>query len=112
QVIDGKVGTFYCSTPIVAEARALNEASIAGNASGKPCRIFSDCLQMIVAINGPKHRWPWQCHAVLECIDLLKRGHNPLSFHFIPRAANSKEDYVAKAARAGSLLSGWISSFM
>ncbi|CAN0907190.1 Transposon TX1 uncharacterized 149 kDa protein [Linum grandiflorum] len=112
KVIDGKAGTFYCSTPIVAEAYALKEAAVAGSLYARPCRILSDCLLLIKAINGPKHRWPWQCMAVLECIDLIKRGPNPPSFHFIPRAANSKADYIAKAARAGSLLPGWMCSFL
>ncbi|CAL1375417.1 unnamed protein product [Linum trigynum] len=63
QVIDGKAGTLFCSSSIVAEAKALLIAMRMAQDSGLPTVIFSDCLVIINILLGRSRSWPWQVKA-------------------------------------------------
>ncbi|CAN1140139.1 Putative ribonuclease H protein At1g65750 [Linum perenne] len=67
QIVDGKAGTFFCDSPRVSEAKALLEATKMAKSinSNGLFIIFSDCQELVSAINGPKHRWPWECYGFL-----------------------------------------------
>ncbi|CAN1182578.1 hypothetical protein LINPERHAP2_LOCUS36049 [Linum perenne] len=54
QVTEGRADTFYCSSPIGYEARAIYEAAILAGQSHQPTNIHSDCLELVKAINGPR----------------------------------------------------------
>ncbi|CAN1227539.1 Putative ribonuclease H protein At1g65750 [Linum grandiflorum] len=112
RIVDGRAGTFHCSSAIVAEAYAIKEATIVANQTPGPCRIFSDCKLLIDAISGPKHRWPWRCYALLGSIKELCSNAPHISFHFTPRVCNSRADSIAKSARLGTLLPGWVTSLL
>ncbi|CAN1801064.1 hypothetical protein LINPERHAP1_LOCUS22797 [Linum perenne] len=48
--------SFYCSSAIVLEARALFQAAQIATNYPHGAMIFSDCLSIITAIRGPKHQ--------------------------------------------------------
>ncbi|CAN1216522.1 hypothetical protein LINPERPRIM_LOCUS638 [Linum perenne] len=104
-----QAGTFYCNSPIVSEAKALLEASLIAVAKTNPTRILSDCQELINAINGPKHRWPWECFGFIGSILDLVKDKN-IGFFFVPRAQNVKADWIARSARNGLLYGDWASS--
>ncbi|CAN0913424.1 hypothetical protein LINGRAHAP2_LOCUS27918, partial [Linum grandiflorum] len=112
RIIDGKAGTLYCSSAIVAEAYAIKEATKAAIQFSDHCHILSDCKVLIEAISGPKQQWPWQCYALLGSIEGMCSTAPHTSFHFIPQAENARADLVAKTVRLGNLLPGWITSLL
>ncbi|CAN0912356.1 hypothetical protein LINGRAPRIM_LOCUS716 [Linum grandiflorum] len=112
QVVDGTVGSLFCFASLVAEARALLEATLLPKRFGIHCRFLSNCKFLVDAINGLKHRWLWQCFDHLGSIQSARLSSSGMSFHFISLARNSKADWVARSARSGSLLPGWVISMM
>ncbi|CAN0902814.1 hypothetical protein LINGRAHAP2_LOCUS22214 [Linum grandiflorum] len=109
KAIDGRAGTLYCSTAMVAEARAILEATMVAAQIQSPCWIVSDCQTSIDAINSIPDRWPWECYGILGRIEEIRRSSPLGSFLFQPRATVQEADKIAKSARNGSLLPGWIS---
>ncbi|CAN1807224.1 hypothetical protein LINPERHAP1_LOCUS24963 [Linum perenne] len=107
KIIDGTAGTFYYNTPIVSEARAILEAT---KIARQEIVIFSDCQELISAINGPKHRWPWECLGYIGRILDLSANLNNITYLFTPRKMNVKADWVARNARLGLLNGDWVSS--
>ncbi|CAN1219845.1 hypothetical protein LINPERPRIM_LOCUS1721 [Linum perenne] len=75
-----------------------------------PIRILSDCQELILAINGPKHRWPWECFGFLGRIKDNIKDKNNIGFFFIPRSQNVKAGWIARSARNGLLHGDWVSS--
>ncbi|CAN1806173.1 hypothetical protein LINPERHAP1_LOCUS24582 [Linum perenne] len=52
QICDGRAGNFVCSSPIVAEAKALLEAVSYAARSPHQCMVFSDCLTLINCLHS------------------------------------------------------------
>ncbi|CAN1122548.1 Putative ribonuclease H protein At1g65750 [Linum perenne] len=107
QVTEGRAGTFYCSSPIVSEARAIYEAAILASQSIEPSNILSDCLELVKAISGPRHRWPWRCYGYLGGINTILQSRPNIKVNFISRRLNTKADWVARSAQRGSLPVNW-----
>ncbi|CAN1231391.1 hypothetical protein LINPERPRIM_LOCUS3430, partial [Linum perenne] len=108
QVLDGKAGSFYCSSSIVSEARALFHATQAASAYQHGVTIHSDCLNVISAINGPKHRWSWECLGYLGKIESIRQDHPDIRFIHISRNSNTRADEIARKARLGLLIPNWL----
>ncbi|CAN1817234.1 hypothetical protein LINPERHAP1_LOCUS27993, partial [Linum perenne] len=98
-----------CSSPIVAEARAILEAVSWASTTHSRCSILSDCLTLVSSLSGPKHRWPWECYETLGSISCLLDLYPLISISFTPRSLNVKADWVAKSTRLGTLPLDWIS---
>ncbi|CAN1188801.1 hypothetical protein LINPERHAP2_LOCUS39547 [Linum perenne] len=108
EVVDGYAGTLSCSSPLVAEARALLEATRrAATIPGTSC-IKTDCLTLVNALRKGPTIWPWECAAWLHIMDELLRTHPRIRISYIPRALNGMVDRVAKAAAMGTLPRNWI----
>ncbi|CAN1802075.1 hypothetical protein LINPERHAP1_LOCUS23224 [Linum perenne] len=58
RVYDGRSGLLSCSSPIVAEARAILEAVSWASTNHSRCVILTDCLTLVSSLSDPKHRWP------------------------------------------------------
>ncbi|CAN0919386.1 hypothetical protein LINGRAHAP2_LOCUS31420 [Linum grandiflorum] len=99
----GRSGTFYCSSAIVAEARALLEGLSFATEPGASCHVFSDCKTLVDAIHGPQVDWPWSCYGLLGSIKAIVSSVSTISIRFIPRGDNMRADSAAKAARIGPL---------
>ncbi|CAN1764538.1 hypothetical protein LINPERHAP1_LOCUS9300, partial [Linum perenne] len=108
QVTDGKAGTFYCSSPVVSEARALYEAAILASQTYDPSTIYSDCFELVNAINGPHNRWPWQCYGYLGGTYAILRSRPDTKVKFFSRRLNTKADWVARSSQRGCLPKNWI----
>ncbi|CAN0824796.1 hypothetical protein LINGRAPRIM_LOCUS1813, partial [Linum grandiflorum] len=65
RVCNGVSGQVLCSSPIMAEAKALLTTVEFAEDSGLRTIIKSDCLTLILALNGSMEVWPWQCYAWL-----------------------------------------------
>ncbi|CAN1269017.1 hypothetical protein LINPERPRIM_LOCUS13415 [Linum perenne] len=102
QVTDGRAGTFYCSSPVV------SEAAILASQSYEPITIFSDCLELVNAINDPRHRWSWQCYGYLGGIYAILRSRLDTKVKLISRRLNTKADWVSRLAQCGCLPENWI----
>ncbi|CAN1266793.1 hypothetical protein LINPERPRIM_LOCUS12662 [Linum perenne] len=109
QITDGRAGTLYCSSPIVAEAAAIHEAAKMAKDYPGNVKILSDCLQLVIAINGNRQRWPWQCYSHLGGIAAILQDRSDIEIKFTPRRSNSKADWVARSAQSGNLPRAWIS---
>ncbi|CAN1280268.1 hypothetical protein LINPERPRIM_LOCUS17372 [Linum perenne] len=109
-VLDGKAGIFYCNSPIVSEAKAILVATefACARSNNDSVVILSDCQELISALNGPKHRWPWECFGYLGRVSALASLRPNLFFQFIPRKDNVKADWVARNARLGLLHGDWV----
>ncbi|CAN1143250.1 hypothetical protein LINPERHAP2_LOCUS13510 [Linum perenne] len=106
-VCDGRSGLFHCYSPTAAEAQAVLEAVRYASASPLNCSIFTDCKEIVSLLNGPQHRWPWECYGSLgNTLTLLRQAPN-ISLHFTPRALNAQADWVAKSCRSGTLPAEW-----
>ncbi|CAN1762004.1 hypothetical protein LINPERHAP1_LOCUS8157 [Linum perenne] len=108
QVVDGRAGRFLCSSPIVAEARALLEAVTFASTSVSRCDIFSDCITLVTNIKTQKHKWPWECYGLLGGIVEILHSHPSIEVHFIPRKDNDFADWVARSARQNCLPQDWL----
>ncbi|CAN1817498.1 Putative ribonuclease H protein At1g65750 [Linum perenne] len=107
QVCDGRSGTFHCSSPLVAEARAIKEAVSYASTAPLRCNVHSDCLSLVNAINGLKSSWPWECYGYLGSIMDILTSNPQVSISFIPRRLNAKADWIAKCTRTRSLPFNW-----
>ncbi|CAL1410643.1 unnamed protein product [Linum trigynum] len=103
QVVDGSAGTFFCSSAIVAEAKALLIAVRMAASLHGPASIFSDCKVLVDIIQDPQKVGPWQVRAWIQRIRFLLQTHIGLSLFFTPRSTNKSADWVAKEAANGSL---------
>ncbi|CAN1325394.1 hypothetical protein LINPERPRIM_LOCUS33482, partial [Linum perenne] len=99
-----------CNSPIVSEAKALYEATKLAILAPIRASIRSDCKELVTAINGPKHRWPWQCFGYLGGITNLLHDRQDISISFTPRAHNLDADRISKMARLGTLRRDWVFS--
>ncbi|CAN1743943.1 hypothetical protein LINPERHAP1_LOCUS1960 [Linum perenne] len=109
QVMSGVNGTFFCSSAIVAEVRAIYEATIMASTMGAPTTILSDCKVLVDAINDPKHQWTWECYALMgACLCLLQRK-TWINVRFVRRNLNKVADWVAVGSRQHNLPHNWIS---
>ncbi|CAN1165952.1 hypothetical protein LINPERHAP2_LOCUS26452 [Linum perenne] len=106
---DGVNGTFFCSSAIVAEAKAIHEAIILAISVGEQTTIFSDCKVLVEAINDPKHQWPWECYAFMEASLRLLQGRAWIQVKFVKRNLNKIADWVAVSSRQHNLPHYWIS---
>ncbi|CAN1844822.1 hypothetical protein LINPERHAP1_LOCUS37605 [Linum perenne] len=111
KVTDGRAGTFHCSYALVAEAKAIYEAAHLAESSDQVTTIFSDCLNLVNAIRGPKSRWPWECFGLLGEITIILQSRPNIQLSFISRRLNARADLVARNVRSGSLLPNWIVGF-
>ncbi|CAN0923137.1 hypothetical protein LINGRAHAP2_LOCUS33423, partial [Linum grandiflorum] len=74
RVCNGVSGQVLYSSPIMAEAKALLTAVEFAEDFGLRTIIKSDCLTLILALNGRMEVWPWQCYAWLGRMrDILAR---------------------------------------
>ncbi|CAN1172064.1 hypothetical protein LINPERHAP2_LOCUS29957, partial [Linum perenne] len=105
QVTYGKAGTILCSSPMVAESKALLVANHDAS-SGVPSCIKSVCLYLMVALSKPTKKWPWECSAWLHPMKIMLDENPHISISFVPRCLNVVADWVAKAAREGILQNG------
>ncbi|CAN1776278.1 hypothetical protein LINPERHAP1_LOCUS13604 [Linum perenne] len=99
QVCDGRAGRFICSSAIVSEAKALLAGVTFASNSANPCTVYSDCLNLVNSLNGPKNRWPWECYGLLGRISKLVNGSPNILVDFVPRKSNLLADWVARRAR-------------
>ncbi|CAN1318610.1 hypothetical protein LINPERPRIM_LOCUS30874, partial [Linum perenne] len=99
-----------CNSPIVSEPKALLEATLLAITKTGPIRILSDCQELILAIKGPKHRWPWECFRYIGRVVDLTKDKNNICFSFILRTQNVKVDWVARSARNNLLHGDWVST--
>ncbi|CAN1787688.1 hypothetical protein LINPERHAP1_LOCUS17750 [Linum perenne] len=108
QVTDGRPETLYCSSPIVSDVVALHEAAKLAKDSLGPVTILSDCLELINAINGTRHRWSWQCYGPLGGVPAILQDRSDFKIKSISRRFNSRADWIARTAQSGNLPKNWI----
>ncbi|CAN1818491.1 hypothetical protein LINPERHAP1_LOCUS28393 [Linum perenne] len=96
---DGRAGRFICSTPIVAEARALLEAVSLASSYRGPCMVFSDCLILVNCLKTSPNRWPWECFRLLDCVSKILTDFPMISVRFCNRRFNRTADWIARSAR-------------
>ncbi|CAN1767723.1 Putative ribonuclease H protein At1g65750 [Linum perenne] len=110
QVCDGRSGTFFCSSPIVAEAKAINEAVFMASTRQVSTLILSDSLSLVNILNDTHIQWPWECAALITQIGQRLSVCLWITISFTPRSLNTKADWVAKSARMNCLPANWIDS--
>ncbi|CAN1131053.1 hypothetical protein LINPERHAP2_LOCUS6175 [Linum perenne] len=92
QVCDGRSGTMFCSSAIVAEAKAIKEAVTLASTRPVSTIILSDCLALIKIINDSLSPWPWECNALGTHIRQIMTRCPWISVDFTPRTSNAKAD--------------------
>ncbi|CAN1157596.1 Putative ribonuclease H protein At1g65750 [Linum perenne] len=108
QVCDGRSGTFFCSSPIVAEAKAINEAISLAASRQVTTVIRSDCLSLINILNKHQVKWPWECSALIAVMVQSLATCPWVTVEFTPRSDNCLADWVAKSARLERLPVDWM----
>ncbi|CAL1379057.1 unnamed protein product [Linum trigynum] len=108
QVVDGKAEPLHCFSPIEAEAKALLEGTLAAVELNAPCRVRSDCLVLVKALQGLPRLWPWRAAASLGRILNLTSVCPNIRIEWINRKRNSKADWVARSCARNQLPSEWI----
>ncbi|CAN1312478.1 hypothetical protein LINPERPRIM_LOCUS28651 [Linum perenne] len=107
-ICDGRAGTMICSSPIVAEARAMLEAVALASTYPASSTVFSDCLNLVSCLKGPPCLWPWECYGLLDRITSALRASPNTKVPFIQRKHNNLADWVARSARESLLPPIWI----
>ncbi|CAN0864750.1 hypothetical protein LINGRAHAP2_LOCUS9031 [Linum grandiflorum] len=74
-----------------------------------PTVIFSDCLSLVRFLNGNRAFFHWEGSALTSTILRVLLDNLQILIKFIPRENNSKADWVARNAYAGTLPENWIS---
>ncbi|CAN1156735.1 hypothetical protein LINPERHAP1_LOCUS9083 [Linum perenne] len=92
QICDGRAGNFVCSSPIVAEAKALLEAVSYAARSPHQCMVFSDCVILINCFHSYIFRWPWDCYGLIARIRKALETSPSITVHFTPRKLNGTAD--------------------
>ncbi|CAN1132521.1 hypothetical protein LINPERHAP2_LOCUS7081, partial [Linum perenne] len=87
KVPDGAVvveyaGTLICSSPIVAEAKALLFGTNMAIASGEETIVKSDCLELVDALRKPPFSWPWLCAAWLYRMKIMLQDNRQVRVNF------------------------------
>ncbi|CAN1162564.1 hypothetical protein LINPERHAP2_LOCUS24573 [Linum perenne] len=93
---------------LVAEARAILEATPYATTSPLQCTIMSDCLSLIKCLPSTPDKWPWECYRTLSSIHKLLDEGPQLRFIFTPRRLNQRADWVARKTRIRALPSNWM----
>ncbi|CAN1817880.1 LINE-1 retrotransposable element ORF2 protein [Linum perenne] len=107
QVIEGKAGTLFCSSSMVAEAKALMVAVQCAMSYEGPTIIKSDCLNLVSALRDFRIAWPWECAAWMHSMRRDLEENPRISISFIPRRLNGAADWVANSVRRGILSEDW-----
>ncbi|CAN1127097.1 hypothetical protein LINPERHAP2_LOCUS3813 [Linum perenne] len=96
QVCDGRSGTFFCSSALAAEAKAIKEAISLASTRQVSTVVFSDSLTLVDVLNKTTNPWPWDCSAyIAHMVQNLARCPW-IKVGFTPRSHNTKADWVAK----------------
>ncbi|CAN1141980.1 hypothetical protein LINPERHAP2_LOCUS12809 [Linum perenne] len=108
QVCDGRNGTFFCSSLIVVEAKAMKEAVDRAAARQVSTQRNSDCLTLVNVINDTHVQWTWECSAIISQINQRLSECPWITIYFTPRNITTKADWVAKVSRMNCLPENWI----
>ncbi|CAL1375471.1 unnamed protein product [Linum trigynum] len=109
QVSDGRAETFLCSTPIEAEAKAHLEGIKLAQEYGTECTVFSDCQDLVKALEKDYSGWPWRCAAGIGLMINILRNNPFIKVNQVPRALNVRADWVARSKARSTLPVNWIS---
>ncbi|CAN1120446.1 hypothetical protein LINPERHAP2_LOCUS200 [Linum perenne] len=109
-VVAGYAGTLVCSSPIVAEAKALLLGISTASASDEETIVKTDCLELVDALRKPSSAWPWQCAAWIHTMSRMLAESRHIRVSFTPRAQNHLADKVAKAAANDTGQEPWVTN--
>ncbi|CAN1127224.1 hypothetical protein LINPERHAP2_LOCUS3898 [Linum perenne] len=109
-VVAGYAGNLVCSSPIVAEAKALLFGIRLAVQSGEETTVKADCLDLVDALRKSSSAWPWQCAAWLHIMSRTLDENPQIRISFIPHSLNHLADKVAKAAAFDTGQESWITS--
>ncbi|CAN1178089.1 hypothetical protein LINPERHAP2_LOCUS33482 [Linum perenne] len=92
QVCDRRNDTFFCSSTIVAEAKALHEAIFLVAFRQVLTHIFTDNLYLVNIFKNAFSPWPWDCSAFIDSMvqNLAKCPWTEVEF--TPCSSNSFAD--------------------
>lgn len=107
-IVDGSTSSFSCSFPVLAEARAVWDATIfAHRSTNVPVIIESDCKEVIDAISGQASFLPWDNSGLVDSIRDLVNNSNKIPISFVPREANGVAHWIASKVKSASLPLDW-----
>ncbi|CAL1390496.1 unnamed protein product [Linum trigynum] len=108
QVCDGAAGPVTCSSPIEAEAMAIQEAIFAAKRLNATVHVKSDCLSLVNAMARTPEFWPWACAARLSVVTAILDSEPRIKVEFFSRKNNFRADWIARSFNQGSLPEDWI----
>ncbi|CAN1129854.1 Putative ribonuclease H protein At1g65750 [Linum perenne] len=109
QVCDGRIGTFFCSSAMVAEAKAILEAINLGSSRQVTTLVLSDNSTLVNILNCTTSPWPWECHNIIAQMVRTLMLCPWIEVAYTPRVHNTKADWVAKETRKNSIPENWVS---
>ncbi|KAF8413705.1 hypothetical protein HHK36_001697 [Tetracentron sinense] len=96
QVVDFRVKVSACSSPIMAEAKAICLGILlASESQWKNIIIESDSLSLILALNSSGGSFPLEVLILMEDMKASLCGFERVSFSFIPRSLNGLAHWLA-----------------
>ncbi|CAN1764979.1 hypothetical protein LINPERHAP1_LOCUS9496 [Linum perenne] len=63
---DRRSDTFFFSSPIIGEGRAILEAFQCATVLSSPVTILSDCKTLVDICLKPLRTWPWECSRIIS----------------------------------------------
>ncbi|KAF8402905.1 hypothetical protein HHK36_010997 [Tetracentron sinense] len=96
QVVDFRVKVSACSSPIMAEAKAIClRILLASESQWKNIIVESDSLSLILALNSSGGSFPLEVLILMEDMKASLCGFERVSFSFIPRSLNGLAHWLA-----------------
>ncbi|CAN1168135.1 hypothetical protein LINPERHAP2_LOCUS27655 [Linum perenne] len=108
QVCDGRNGTFFCSSSLVAEAKAFLEGISLGSSRQVTTSVLTDSLTLINVLNNALYPRPWECSTYINSMLQILERCPWIDVGYTPRSINYKADWVAKETRKHSLPEDWL----
>ncbi|CAN1791002.1 hypothetical protein LINPERHAP1_LOCUS19079 [Linum perenne] len=108
RILDGRAGSFFCRSPIGAEAEGLLAAvELAGT---DPCGtvIFTDSQTVHRCLFTRHDQWPWEIASTIAKIHHALAAARNVTVMKVDRSEVVLADRVAKMMRDGILQANWL----
>ncbi|CAN1152727.1 hypothetical protein LINPERPRIM_LOCUS29110 [Linum perenne] len=110
RILDGRARSFFCRSPLGAEAEALLAAVELAGDNNCGTVILTDSQILYTSLYNPQDQWPWEIAATLARIHYaLARTHNTTIMK-ADRSEVQQADHIARLMRDDVLPTNWLSA--
>ncbi|CAN1185218.1 hypothetical protein LINPERPRIM_LOCUS39099 [Linum perenne] len=110
RILDGRAGSFFCRSPIGAEAEALLAAVEMAGTDNSGTTILTDSQILFQSLFTPHDQWPWEIAATVARIHIALERTQNVEIRKAERSEVQRADRVARMMRDGVLPTDWLSA--